>query len=548
MNEFKILLKREFKERLNAISKKNLNISNLIFNVILFCIILFAVGYVLFYVFDIYLTLKIGYDADINARQKEILSIIYFAILVVMSLVAGIKVKNSLTNDKNINALLVLPIKTENIFLVKFVILYFELLFSTAISLACTTTVLCISCNLSVLLVLLSVLVSVILAFIALFVGSILALPLYFFNQLLTKHFVVYMAFYVVVIAFAFLIYSMFLNALKDLLESGQIKFLLSQDFVIVMHNFASSAFPCNIFSALVLGENVGLNLLYSLLVLFGASLLAFLVIRFIFGLVRQNKLIKMPQFKREKVSYKRKNVTASLMAREFIHILRTPSYCLQYFAIAITLPLLVYVTATLLVNLLNNLIFVKADFVIGLFCLIMFSLLTNTFCSGNISREGKYFKSLKALPLSANQIVRSKVIFSLLVSTLAIALSCVVLLCVGEFNAWQVVLAFVVCELLSIAEVLFATRMDLNKPNFDKKSGNATNVLLFLGLLVSFLIGGFSLFVYLYCALKVSVVQGLLWASLSIATISLIIFVFALVFYKKGINKKYEEISGYEI
>ena len=548
MGEFKILLKREFKEKLNRLTKKNVNVANIIFNILLFGAILFAVGYVLYYVFDIYLTLKIGYEADIYARQKEILSIIYFATMVVMSLIAGYKIKNKIANDKNINALLVLPIKAETIFLVKFVSIYFEILFSTVISLACVTTVLCISCSLSISLVLWSVLVSVVLAFIAVFIGSILALPLYFAGQLLSRHFVVYMAFYVVVIALAFLAYSVFLGALKDLLESGQIKFLLNQDFVISMHNFALSAFPCNVFASLVLGENVGLNLLWCVLVMAGACGLSFLIVRFIFGLVRQNRLVSNVQFKRENVSYKPKSVTASLMAREFINILRTPAYSLQYFAIAITLPLLVYVTATLLISLLNNLIFVQADFVISLFCLIMFSLLTNTFCSSNISREGKYFKSLKALPLSSSQVLRAKVIFSLIVASVAIALSCVVLICVGAVNVWQAVVAFVVCNLLSIAEVLFATRMDLNKPNFDKKSGNATNVLLFAGLIVSFVVGGVSLVCYLWCALKTSVEQGLLWTVVGSLAVSLLIFGLALAFYRKGINKRYEEISGYEV
>lgn len=548
MENFKILLKRELREKLNRLTKKNLNVANIIFNFLLLGVVLFAVGYVLFYMFDIYLTLKIGYEDNIYARQKEILAIIYFAILIIMSLLAGYKIKNKIANDKNINALLVLPIKAETIFLVKFVSIYFEILFSTILSLACVTTVLCISCSLSVSLVLWSVLVSVVLAFIAVFIGSILALPLYFAGQLLSRHFVVYMAFCVITIILAFLLYSVFLSALKDLLESGQIKFLLNQDFVISMHNFALTAFPCNIFASLVLGENVGLNLLWCVLVMAGACGLSFLIIRFIFGLVRQNKLVSNVQFKRENVSYKPKSVTASLMAREFIYILRTPAYSLQYFAIAITLPLLVYITATLLISLLNNLIFVQADFVIALFCLIMFSLLTNTFCSSNISREGRYIKLLKSLPLSSNQVLRAKVFFSLIIASVAIALSNVVLVCTETINIWQAVVAFIVCNLLSVAEVLFATKLDLSKPNFSKKSGNATNVLLFAGLVVSFLVGGVALVCYLWCAIKTSAMQGLIWMVVGSVAVSLLIFGLALAFYRKDINKRYEEISGYEI
>ncbi|MGN1227338.1 MAG: hypothetical protein ACI4TX_01705, partial [Christensenellales bacterium] len=416
MNEFKILLKRELCEKLNTFRRRKFSVLNLIFSFFLFGMVLSTLVFVLYYVFDIYLSLKIGYEQDILARQKEILTIIYFIVLIVLSLVASYKIKNKITNDKNINALLVLPIKSQSIFLVKFASIFIEVLVSAIISLVSVTAVLCISCGLSAGLIVWAIFISVIISVFALFVGSLFALPLHFITKLLSKHFVVYMIFYAIIIGAVFLLYSLFLGALKDLLESGQIQFLLNQDFVISVHNFAEAIFPCNVFASLVLGIDVWKNLVISIGVLLILGAMAFLIVKYIFGLVSQNRLVTMTQYKRRCVSFRQKSVVHSLMAREFIHILRTPAYSLQYFAIALSLPLMVYITATMLVSLLHNLIFVRCDFVIGLFCIVMFTLLTNTFCSGNISREGKYFKALKVLPIDAEKVLNAKVVFSLIV------------------------------------------------------------------------------------------------------------------------------------
>ncbi|MBQ8749654.1 MAG: hypothetical protein IJZ29_04230 [Clostridia bacterium] len=548
MNEFSILFKREWKEKLNSFKKNKFSISNFIFSVLLVGIVLSAVVFVLFYVFDIYLDLKIGYNADIVAREKELLTLIYFITFAILSLTATYKINKKIANDKNMNALLVLPIKSQSIFLVKFASIFLETLLSAVVSLVWVTVILCISCSLSVGLIFSSLYIALIIAINAVFIGSLLALPFHFLSKLLAKHFVGYTIFYVCVVGGLFFLYSGFLSVLKDLLESGQIQFLLSQDFVLSVHNFTNAVFPFNIFADLVLGIDVWKNLGISFAVLIVVSVLAFLIIKYIFGLVSQNRLATITQFKRKFVTYKPKTTTSSLMAREFIHILRTPAYSLQYFAIAITLPLLVYITATLLVSLVENLIFVKCDFVIGLFCVVMFALLTNTFCSSNISREGKYFKALKALPINSNQVLGSKVIFSLIVSFVAILLSCIVLMIVGIFNFWQMLVVFIVCSLFSVAEVLFATRMDLNKPDFDKKSGSATNILLFGGIIISLVLGGVSLFTSLYCSIKYTAGMGDLIVILISSIFAIITLILSLLYYKKGINKKYEEVSGYEI
>lgn len=237
----------------------------------------------------------------------------------------------------------------------------------------------------------------------------------------------------------------------------------------------------------------------------------------------------------------------ASLMYKEFIVILRTPSYAFQYFATTFTLPLMVYVCVNLMQSMMKSLTVVQCDYEIAIFVISMFAVLTNTFCTTNVSRDGKMLGMLKTLPIEGKTVIWSKILFCLAVSEFSILASSVVLLAVGYLNWWQTIVIFVFASLLSFAEIAFATRKDLAKPNLPdsdreevEEGNNTISAVIFLGLIVSIIMGAGAVALSLILSIAGTSEQALAASICFVAIIVIAVFVGAFVYLVKGLNEKF--------
>ena len=123
----------------------------------------------------------------------------------------------------------------------------------------------------------------------------------------------------------------------------------------------------------------------------------------------------------------------------------------------------------------------------------MLYGSLTNTFCSTNISRDGYMAMSLKTMPFSASKVLTAKMLFCAAVSVPSILLTAVVLAATGLETPKEAVMTFASAAMITVAQIMFATRLDLNHPHFPKtddgeikEAGSTVSMVIMMALLVS--------------------------------------------------------------
>ncbi|MDD7398198.1 MAG: ABC transporter permease, partial [Firmicutes bacterium] len=167
-------------------------------------------------------------------------------------------------------------------------------------------------------------------------------------------------------------------------------------------------------------------------------------------------------------VSFKGKSKVSALMSRDFKQIIRVPSMAINTFATAFIAPVLLA-------------IMVFADFqnllgsdvgTLGLASfLMMYAMMltpgTNTSASLAFSREGKSFEFLKHLPISSNDILKSKILLSCIISVIATLLDMIIGFALYKVSAIETL--FVGISVLSacVATNVSGMYIDSKRPNF---------------------------------------------------------------------------------
>ncbi len=556
MNAVLLLLKKDYRERYSSVFKRDKAHKDL-FGVIS-TFILLAILYATFvFVFSRFASSYLGAvfgepDTEGVKRVYELSAMVYVAVLILNTLVGVKKIQTSLSDGKDAEVLLCQPISATQLFIYKLLKIYFAQILSTALVLIPSAMVLQVKSpyaggvwyNIATFLQVFT------LPFLSCALSTLIALPFSSLMRFVERKFVLHLILYVIVIAVMFLLYGRFLKVLSALLNTGEINYVFNRTVVYKITTFVSYAYPANLLSNILFGKKLLLSILLILLISLVSAAVTYLIIRAVFIKSLQLKMEGETKFyRRKKVKNTQKNPLFSLMCKEFIVILRTPTYAFQYFATVFTLPLMVYVLVNLMRSMVSALTVINCDFEIAVFVIAMFSVLTNTFCTSNISRDGKMLGMLKTLPIKGSTVVFGKVIFCMATSLVSIIASIVVLGAAGYLNLWQCAIIFIAASMLSFSEVAFSTRKDLNNPALpqnDKEiveEGSRTvSEVVFIGLIASLLCGAGSLAISAILGLIYSL-STVIWASVGfVMTVVTVVFVLSLFYLKKGLEQKFYE------
>lgn len=543
--QFKALLRKEWLAKLSPFKKEKRDVFSIIINIILTLAVCAVLIVVFGYLAKTYVNVKIGFDSAVIQREKELLTMVFAVIILINIIVGTTKINRSISDHASWQSLLSLPIKASDIYKTKLIFIYLDLLFLTMVTLLPLLITFCIVANGSFLFVMSGIGLSLVIPIISLMFCSLLALPIYYLKKALSKNYVVTAILFCLLLVGFFYLYSLILGVLKSLLETGDIKFIFNEDNITFITTLTNGLFPSNILASVMIFQNVWLNLLWVILISVFSFAVTFIATKYIFVKASKNNLLKFKEYSKEKVSYKKKSQIFALIHKEYISVLRTPSFSFQYFATSIALPLMVFVTCSLVTSLVNKLIFIDCNFEIAIITMAMFSILTNTFCATNISREKRYFNLTKTLPVDYRKIVFAKIIFCGVSSGISLLISGIALLIGGYINILQCLLAIIITALLSLGVICFATRKDLNHPDFDNANGGtAVSFVIFFGLLISAGVAVLALLSSLY--IKTMVVDIALGEVVSVGIMfvfALVIFAISLVYLLKGLGKKYSKV-----
>lgn len=534
--------------------KKNLDVMGMIISVALVGIIVAVFVLVFKNFIEMYSSIEVGRVLDVKARQYEILTLVY-GLMFVINIFGGIKALNfSIFESNDLKIFMYMPIKSTTLFLSKLLSVYVIQVLSAAIIIIPVSLTFGIVTHQTMYYTVMSVIMCFVLPLLTLSVAAVFAFPYYYIKRLIQSKYLLILIISTLILALVFVCYSFLLDFIKNMLVTGEIKAFFGDKTMASLGYITKMLFPANMFSNILLKQNVGMSWLWLILTIFGGVAIGMLVVSTMFVKISQEKIAgNTKAHYRTYYSCNKKTVVGSLIHKEFIDVLRTPGYAFQYFSTAIIMPLMVYFCMSIGSSLINTMVLPNGggNFALAIFVVVLFSVLTNTFCSTNISREGTLFYTLKTLPCSHHQIVSAKIIFCSIVSGLAVTISCVLVGVLGYTDVYETLFLLLVTLIISFSQICFATRMDLNHPHFSlepdgeiKESNKTISALILIGIFIALLLGASILFCTIYFMTKNEAQTGKNLSMAISAGISAILLVSSLTYLMVGLKKKFYKLN----
>lgn len=451
-----------------------------------------------------YTAIKINRVADIPARQYELMSMAYFVLFIVCVASGVNRLCYTLFENSDINVLISMPFSALEIFLAKLTGIYLrQLALSVLFVFPVNFTFFAATDLINAYNVLMTFVVALILPIIPLAIASVIALPYYYVKRFVSSHYVLYFLVMTAIMACFCVVYSRVFDLAENMLNSGKLASLFNERVMKKIISFAAYDYPANLFANIMLQRDLGKSIGILAAITIGAAAIGSTIIHSIFIRVTQAGFAAhVPHVRKKHFDLRVTPRLLSLISKEFLLVLRTPGYSYMYFTTAIIMPIMTYYSARLGTSFIaTTLGDASISFELCTFLVLLYGTLTNTFCSTSISRDGYMTMMQKTLPYSPAQILSAKLIFGGLVSQLSIIVSCIVLGATGLESSLDAFVTFISATTLSLAQMAFATRMDLNRPHFSKtddgeiKEANSTvSTLILVGLIVCVAIGALLL------------------------------------------------------
>lgn len=502
MNHYSLLLKKQVLDILLARTrKKRLSDRAGILLMALLAAVIIAVFVVVFSKFvETYCGIKINRVSDIAARQFEIMSMAYFALILVFIFSGVSALNHTLFENSDLNILITMPFSSTDIFLSKLTTVYLkQLVFAIACVFSVNFTFFVTTGTLNVYNGLMTGIVAVLLPVIPLAVAAIIALPYHYLKTLVSSNYVLLFAVMTIIMALFCWGYSFVFDVAQNLLASGKITKLFDENVMKGIISFTKYNYPANLFAYLMLGREIGKNIGILAGILVGAGAICFFLVRALFiGVTHSDFSVRIPHSRKKNLHFSNSTRFGALMRKEFLLVMRTPGYAYMYFTTAAIMPIMAYCSAKITIGVFSNLIGnVDVGFELCTFIAILYSTLTNTFCSTNISRDGYMSLTQKTLPYSPAKILGSKMAFCSIVAIASTLITCIVMAATRLESVQEAVVTLFATSMIAFAQIVFATKLDLAHPHFAKtddgeiKEVNSTvSAVIAVGLLTSCIIG----------------------------------------------------------
>lgn len=547
MQHIKLLFKRDIIENLSSFKNKK-DIIGFLSSCFLLLVIYGAFIYVFTHFAKMYISTDFG---DVSARDTRVFEMltICFGLIFLVNVIVGVKKMYSvLTNASDNSVLIYQPINTGSMFIYKLLKVYLSQFFSTLLIII----PIAISVDILTPLVggigyyLLVALTTILLPLISCAIATLFAVPCMAFVKRISSKFIIILCIYVLVVGGAFMLYGAFLKIFSELIRSGNLKYVFDLKTINIINAITNWLYPSKFFTNIILHTYTLTSVLAIILISVVAVTISYFVIKRVYIKTIQNQLEGNFKAYRNSAKLKEHSPTASLLYKEFLVVLRTPSYAFQYFAMAITLPFMVYICTSLLESMLETLTIINCNYALAIFVVSMLSILTNTFCTTNISRDGHMFTIMKTMPITIKKIISAKIIFCSVVSFASVLVSCLVLLITGFLNFFYFFITFAIGFAFSLVQIAYATRKDMKNPCVPNGQEEITeansnmSTLILTGLITTLISGGGSV--------VLSVILGMKYNETIASFVSigfvLLITIFALIgsfiYLFKGIDEEY--------
>lgn len=545
---FLVLFKYELKNSLpgKRLNKKTDFIGNIL-SILITLAIAVAFMLLVYTVAESYVEIKINKVRDTLSRSAEFLNFCYTGIIIAMSIMCLEKMRKSFSKTKDREIFLRLPVKSETIFLSKMAVLMLENYVVSLLLIVPVNTVIFLLLKPGFIFWIYTAVVWLLLPMIPLLIATVFIIPYIKLVEFVSRKYWLMFVLISSLLIGSFWIYSGLLGVVQSLLETGSIKFLFNEKFLTFMQNMKRFTYPANLFSSIALGIDILLPLLIVLAIVILSSATVYFVTRQLFyATLYRNDSRKMSVGSR---SYKKHTPGVSLIKKEFISVFRNPSHMFSYFAIATAMPVMVYCCYTLFESLILNALGISLDFSLALFIVLVFGVLTNTFCATNITRDGMSALFSKIFPLKPSRIILSKIIFCSLVSSLSVILSVGVLVMATSLGVLDGCAVAFIGIIFSLSQISVATRMDLNHAKLSQGPTEAERAVektvakvVAIGLSLSALTGLVSVIVSMFAS-SVVFSGGIAFSYVIPVIISIAYLLIAMLYFVRKIERSFANL-----
>lgn len=533
---------------------KRIDILGILTSIIFTVVIAGIFGLLVYAIADGYLEIKIDKVNDPIARAHELINAVYTIIIVALGIMCLEKMRSTLARSSDIPIFLRLPVKNSTIFRAKFTALLLWTYVTAFMLILPVNAIFYFVLGAGREFLINTAIVYLLLPMVSFLLATLLILPYMIIIKFLsTRYFLSFVALSVLVVG-AFFVYSGVLDVLRGLFETGSIKFLFTSDFVDVLMGAKAYTYPANALASLLLGLDMKKSILISAGFAVAALFFTFLITAALYRLVLYRN--RDSRTSRMKISFGfKRNVTASLLRKEFVTVYREPKYLFSYFTIAFAMPFMIYCCYTLFETLIFNALGRGFEFSLALLVVLVFGILTNTFCATNITRDGKSALKAKSFPVKASKLLFSKVLFCSIISSLSVVGSVAMLYFTVGMTPFNAGIVCAIGLVFSFSQILIATRTDLNCAVVDaspeevaRTSDRTIAKVVSIGLFFAVIIGLVTFFVSVFAGTAPEFLQGFdikeSYVYIIPAAIALFYFLASLVYYLVNIEKAFSKLT----
>ncbi len=556
MNKFSVLFKHELKMQFPLKpGKRKIDVLGTVLSVLMVLLIATAFVVLLSAVASNYVLVKMNKVSDPMLRAKEMLNLCYTVSIIALVLACLENMRRTLTHKKDRELFLRLPVKQQTIFISKLATLMIWNYILAFLVIVPINMIFYLSVELEPTFWLMTLPIWLLMPMAVFLIATLLLVPYIKLIDFISNKYALMFVIITVIIGAAFLLYSKFLGIMQSLLETGSIKFLFNEEFILGMQRLLKWSYPANCFANMALGDRLGTSFIIAGAVALVAPVVAYLISKQLFYATLYKNESKKQSAKKPDRCVKLPPLV-SLIKKEFITIFREPKNLFSYFAIAASMPIMVYCCYTMFESLIVNMIGITVSFPLAVLVVMIFSILTNTFCSTNVTRDGVAAIKAKIFPVKATTILFAKVLLCLAVSSLSILVSLIVLAIATSLTFGDAMICALIGVAFSCAQIFIATRMDLNGAVLssslqEMKSTNNKTIakVVSVGLLLALVMGILSVMAYiLSMGSKIAFIQKLglqpVHAYVFPAVISAAYLVFALIYYSVRIKKSLDNLT----
>ncbi|MBO5067848.1 MAG: hypothetical protein J6C62_05555 [Clostridia bacterium] len=553
MKEFWTLFKYEFKMQMPLFGKKKK--FDLLGSLFIFLIIAFLVCAIVVFLSQIlqnYVLVEIDKTYEPIERAKEMLSLFYLVLLFLMTILILERTRKIFADDKNKQVFLRLPLSKRNVFLSKFAVLLIHTYIVGVVYIITISSITASVLPLGAQFWLSTIAVCLFLPIVCLLLVSLLIVPYIKVIELLVNKYSVLFVLFTIMLVVAFILYSNLLNIIQTLLTTGSIRYLFNENFVDALKWVYKFAYPVNAMVAILFEKKVLLS--YVILILF--VLIAMGAVYLISKNLYRITLYRQPKNDikvKKPTKIKQKGPILALLKKEFICVYRQPKHIFAYFSVAMSMPIMVYSCFTLFETLIYTSLGIHINFALALSTVLLFDILTNTFCSTNITRDGYGILKMKTLPLAVSKIFWAKVLFCAMVSSIAVFVSCLLLVLTTSLQIFDGLICLLIGLMFTFAQIFIATKLDLKHAKIsmsdmeaDDHSSKTLSKVVLLGGALTLLASATSVFFALFVG-EMKIVNNAMLLQVGVYLVPFIVGIVYLLcgflYFRANITKSFERL-----